>query len=205
MGYILKASNAKGESGLNRYISMLAGNTNTPINFDSGAMFPIAMIFGNNSATTLSFTSIPQTYKHLQIRFIGRDTYNSGGSQTDSNLYMKFNGSSASYRNHSLYGDGSTSGSGSSTDPFAGRLTGYNSTAGMFGTGVLDILNYTSTSQNKTIKGLSGWDQNGSGLIFFLSELWYATPAPITQIDLTTGNGTAFATGSQFALYGILG
>jgi hypothetical protein len=169
----------------------------------TGSYESIATVTVGAGGATASFTSIPQTYKHLQLRFIARDTYNSGGGQTDSNMYMKFNGSSSSYRNHSVYGTGSSAGAGTSTDPIAGRITGLNSTSGVFGVGVVDILDYTSTSKNKTVRSLSGHDQNGSGLIFLFSELWYATPAAITQIDLTTGNGTNFAQYSHFALYGI--
>ena len=45
-------------------------NLTAPANIDLGAMIPIATVTGNGS-NYADFTSIPQTYEHLQIK-IGR-------------------------------------------------------------------------------------------------------------------------------------
>jgi hypothetical protein len=75
----------------------------------------------------------------------------------------------------------------------------------MFGGGVVDILDYASTSKNKTIRTLSGADINGAGGDLRLSSgLWFATPAAITSITLYANGGSSdFAQYSSFALYGI--
>jgi hypothetical protein len=47
-------------------------------------------------------------------------------------------------------------------------------------------------------------DRNGAGALSFSSGLYFATPAAINRIDLTTIAGTFdFVQYSQFALYGI--
>jgi hypothetical protein len=74
----------------------------------------------------------------------------------------------------------------------------------MFGALVMDILDYTSTTKNKTIKTLTGADVNGAGNVWLFSGLWFKSPEAITSIKFTT-NGLTYQTGTQFALYGIKG
>lgn len=204
MGYILKASNAKGESGLNRYISMLAGNTNTPVITDSGAMFPIAMAnVGSADASFVEFTSIPSIYKHLQIRGIVRA--NRAGS-TDS-VGITFNGvtTGGAYDYHILYGDGSTliSGAGASQNfVYPTITTAGTDLANTFSAMVVDVLDYTS-AKNKTVRSLAGYDLNGSGYSWFASGLWRNASA-ISSIKITPGS-SGWAQYTQIALYGILG
>jgi hypothetical protein len=161
---------------------------------------------GAGGQSTISFTSIPSTYKHLQIRAISRDT----SASTLVNAYMVFNSDTGgNYMLHQLFGDGSSaaaSASGTSAVPSAVTSfisTGASSTAGMFGAGIVDILDYADTNKNKTSRILTGTDQNGSGYILFRSNLWRSTAA-INRIDINT-LGTAFAQYSHFALYGIKG
>jgi hypothetical protein len=81
-----------------------------------------------------------------------------------------------------------------------GGFTGANSTANVFGAGVLDLLDYASTSKFKTVRALNGRDVNGSGFIFFESGLYQSTTA-VSQIAITCSAGN-FAEYSSFALYG---
>jgi hypothetical protein len=79
-----------------------------------------------------------------------------------------------------------------------------NNTASVFAGGVIDILDYTSTNKNKTIRTLSGIDNNGDGTVQFGSGLWFATPAAVTSILFNVQSGSAnFVTYTQFALYGV--
>jgi hypothetical protein len=166
---------------------------------DTGAMFPIGMVqVGSAGASTISFTSIPATYKHLQIRSL------SLGSASGTDIRIRFNSDTGSnYRTHFIYGDGSTVAAGTSSTTYSTialtSLTTSNPSAF-----VTDILDYTSTAKNKTVRSLMGNDSNGSGYSVLYSGLWYATPAAITQIDITPNSGS-FNQFSQFALYGIKG
>ena len=159
---------------------------------------------GAGGTSTITFSSIPSTYKHLQVRCIAR----SSRTQNSGYAVFRFNSDSGSnYSRHSLQGDGASAigdGSGSVSYPtlllFPGSLRG----ASIFGAGVLDVLDYTNTNKNKTLRVLDGYDSNGAGYIELGSGAWYNTNA-ITSITITEFNGNNFVEYSQFALYGIRG
>lgn len=169
-----------------------------------GAYESIASATGTGSSGTITFSSIPSTYVSLQIRFIGRVT----NADTADNLFLRFNSDSGSnYAWHYLEGDGGTataSGAVTQTRILSGRVSAANATAGIVGAGVIDIHNYASTTQNKTVRVFTGLDRNGSGNVRMDSGLWINTSA-VTSIQLTNGSGTNFTTDSVFALYGIKG
>jgi hypothetical protein len=155
---------------------------------------------------TISFTSIPSTYKHLQIRLLAR-TDRAGNPA--SNVLLNFNSdTSANYSYHDLDGDGASaysSGSASTSNIATQRISGNTAGANVFGAIVIDILDYQNTNKYKTVRYLGGYDNNGGGEIYLGSGNWRSTSA-ITQIDLTSINGTAnFKQYSSFALYGIKG
>jgi hypothetical protein len=157
---------------------------------------------GAGGQATISFTSIPSTYKHLQIRALSRIT-----SASEINLAVGFNSDTGSnYTGHYLYGDGSNTASAalgpSIAPPFAIRTSNSNATSGVFGGAVMDILDYANTNKYKTVRTLSGVDNNGSGSVFFVSSLWMSTNA-ISRVDITTS--ALIGQYSSFALYGIKG
>jgi hypothetical protein len=184
------------------FASQISGRLTVP---DSGAMFPIAMVnVGSAGSSTISFTSIPQTYKHLQLRLIARG---GSGSSNDSYMNLTFNSVGSSvYSAHQLYGDGSSSlanAFSSQSVIYTNRIAGGSTNASTFGTVVMDILDYASTSKYKTVRTLGGWDANGSGRIALSSGLYQQTTA-ITSLTLTPEAGN-FPQYSQFALFGIKG
>jgi hypothetical protein len=159
----------------------------------------------SSSAATITFSSIPSTYTHLQVRGIARDT--SAGT-TEIDIIMRYNGDSATnYAFHYLYGNGSVAGGagqGTRSDPRAGLAVNNGALANTFGVVVADILDYRNTNKYKTTQVLAGTDRNGAGTVVAESTLWMNTAA-ITQIDLTVSGGSSFTANSQFALYGIKG
>lgn len=192
-------------SSLNRGPSkkrtVLAGND--PIL--SGAFESIQTVnVGSGGSASISFTSIPSTYKHLQIRVFGRS---SKTTELNDAIAMRFNGDTFSnYRSHTIQAQGSGTpyaGTNTGTYAFLGYVAGDQGTANVFGGAVIDILDYTSTNKNKTIRCLAGNDRNDSGLVDFTSGLWFNTPAAITQIDIFPTSGTTWKQYSHFALYGI--
>jgi len=156
---------------------------------------------GATSVSSITFAGIPQDYKHLQLRGLSNNTASSSAF-----IYFAFNGdTSTNYNWHELSGNGSTAAT-SNSSTFVGAVVnnmglGTNNTA-IFGTAIVDVLDYTSTTKNKTVRSLSGFDANGSGVICLDSNLWRATPAAITSITLTYASGN-FATNSTFTLYGV--
>jgi hypothetical protein len=179
---------------------------------DNGAMFPLGMVsVGSAGSATISFTSIPSTYKHLQIRCIGAS--NRTGFYVN-NWTMTFNSDTASnYFSHYLQGGYSTTPAataGSSGPESYVYLTGGSTGAAsnIFTAAVIDILDYASTSKFKTVRTLMGYDVNGTGgtssyggAITLNSGLWRSTSA---VSSLTIGPESFNWIGnSSFALYGI--
>jgi hypothetical protein len=101
-------------------------------------------------------------------------------------------------RSHYMGGDGSTA--------FASSLTaGYQGSIPLAGNSgwaasIHDILDYSSTAKNKTVRTLNGWDNNGTGVVLFYSGMTTSTDA-ISSITLTGAYN--FAQYSSFALYGV--
>jgi hypothetical protein len=164
----------------------------------------IATVVGTGSSGTITFSSIPSTYTHLQIRYIGRVT----NSDTADNIFMQFNSDTGSnYAWHYLLGDGSSvaaSGATSQTRILSGRVSAATAGTDVMGVGVIDILDYANTNKNKTTRVLTGQDRNGGGVVTLHSGLWMNTGA-VSTITITNGSVTNFTTSSQFALYGIKG
>ena len=189
-----------------KYDDFLAGNAA----YDPGGYWPIASATGTGSSGAITFSSIPSTYTHLQIRFIAKDTYTTA-ADADA-VYLRFNSDSGTnYTRHLLAGDGTSataSGILSMTGAWVPRsiVTSNTSVNNMFGVGIIDILDYTSSTKNKTIQSLSGANTNGTASpndgICVSSSLWLSTSA-ITSISIYSNYSNVFTTTSQFALYGI--
>jgi hypothetical protein len=155
---------------------------------------------GLGGTSSITFSSIPSTYTHLQIRaFTGTAVYFSNGG------YVYFNGdtTTSNYNEHGVYGSGASAGSYYTSTNQA--LFYLGKSTGGFDAAVIDILDYTSTSKYKVSRSLFGYDVNGAtGYIGLLSGLWRNTAA-ISSITITAGGLGDFAQYSQFALYGIKG
>ena len=202
MSPVYKLSANSVRNGRTVYGSMLAGNTTyVPAAFESIATVTV----GSGGAADVEFTSIPGTYKHLQIRYIARATTASGAAAYNWG-YLRVNGNSANYATHYLFGEGSSVSAGAETGNQFNYMytTSNNATSNTFAVAVIDILDYANTDKNKTFRYLGGWDVNGAGgYSMYQSGLWANTSA-ITSIKFqglqSSGN---FAQYSHFALYGI--
>lgn len=188
--------NAANSAGTSPYSA--ASNSVTPATPSSYES--IATATGTGSSGTITFSSIPSTYASLQIRYTNRM-----GAAGD-NIIMRFNSDSgANYVRHALYGTGSTAtatGSTGVTSIGVGSFfNGADTTQPQVG--IIDIHNYAVTTQNKTVRALTGIDLNGSGDVDLISGLWINTAAISTVTLSVVGN--TFSTGSTFSLYGIKG
>ena len=162
-------------------------------------MDPISGITLTSSQSSITFSSIPSTYTHLQVRGIGRFS-GSGPAQ----MQIQFNGDTGSnYATHSLFGDSSATASIASTSNTSatnGIMNGSDAIANNFGVAVIDILDYANTNKYKTSRSLSGENNNTNGYMWFASGLWQSTSA-ITSITLSLPS--SFVQYSSFALYGV--
>ena len=182
---------------------------------DNYYMEPIAtQLFTSSSTTNFTFSNIPQGYKHLQIRFIVRNNDNAAAFAND--LSWRYNGDSggSNYARHRLFGTGSAVGSSGAQDvSYAsselGIIPNNSYSSPIFGTGIIDILDYTNTNKFKTSRlfgGIDGNTGNTNSRLVLNSNLWRNT-APITSIEFFVGTGgiAAFMQNSRISLYGVKG
>jgi len=189
---VYKTSN----SGLNtrrEYTSFLAGNDPflIPNSYDSIATTTV----GSGGSATITFSSIPQTYKHLQLRiFTVNSSYGTASFNGDT--------TSTNYRAHALVGTGAAATSVAYTNVIYMPFDSADSNNPF--SEVIDILDYTNTNKNKVTRSLAGVDKNGgSGQVALVSGLWMSTSA-ITSISMAVNSGV-FGQNSRFALYGVEG
>ena len=197
---VRKLSNIGGWTSKTSYASMLAGNAAyAPSSYES-----IATATGTGSSSTITFSSIPSTYTHLEIRYIARTT----GTYTYEDSKWRFNGQTSSYSFHVFNGDGiSTGNAGASTNTAyigVGLTSGASAAASIYGSGVVSILDYANTNKNKTYRVLTGEDRNGTGHMQLGSGLYFGSTNAISSITIDTISGN-WTTDSKFALYGIKG
>lgn len=152
---------------------------------------------GASAVSSITFSSIPATYTHLQIRA------NIFSNANQSDVRVQFNGDTGTnYSQHGLYGSGTAATAGGTANSvFAlGGLSGDTTRCGVT---IIDILDYANTNKYKTNRTLAGVDQNGSGYVVLESGNWRNTAA-ITSITIFT-NAANYTQYSSFALYGIKG
>jgi hypothetical protein len=157
---------------------------------------------GSGGASSVTFSSIPQTYAHLQIRILARGT----NSQNEMYIIPQINSvTGTNYTQHVLTGDGSSaSAAGSINDtPVINRFAGANATADIFGMAIVDFLDYTNADKKPVMRSLGGVDRNGAGQVSMTSTM-IQTNGAITDLVLRPHSGN-FVQYSQFALYGIKG
>ena len=167
-----------------------------------GSFESIATATGTGSSGTITFSSIPSTYKHLQIRWMSQVDAGTNGTY---NTYIQLNSDAGNnYARHTLDGDGASAtatGADSVTAPQVGLSTRNSDTA--LGVSIIDVHDYASTTKNKTIRIFNGADRNGAGSVQLQSGLWMNTSA-VSTISIINFNGN-FKTTSVFSLYGIKG
>jgi hypothetical protein len=168
---------------------------------DTGAMFPIGFVtVGSAGTASVTFSSIPATYTHLQVRAFYT---NSGGTLDDAKWKFNNDTTLANYvQYHQLRGNGAAASAASSLGDYP-NLSTYGASTTNFSTAIVDMLDYANTNKYKTFRSLSGHDLNGSGNILYRSALWMSTNA-INEFTITANSGT-FVQYSSFALYGIKG
>ena len=165
---------------------------------------------GSGGTGTITFSSIPSTFTHLQIRIMAQTNRATFGIDE---ARLRFNGDTGSnYAQHLLYGDGATATATASSSVTSIQVGSGNlgtTTGSNFGDVILDVLDYTNTNKTKVIRALGGADCNGTvggigGRVGLSSGLWNDTSS-VTTITLTPINGALFSQHSSFALYGIKG
>lgn len=194
------------QSGLRnfaKYSSMLAGNGA----FSPSAYDLLTTTTLTSSAASVTFSGLGSYsgYKHLQIRGLAK----SSADSTNRNGQLYFNNdetfSGGNYWTHALRGDGDSvsANAGNFTAPFQFQGSAILPNE-MYGAFVIDILDFSSSNKNTTIRALSGYaGSSGPGAIQQIrlgSTFWNNTNA-VTTIKIV--ETVAFTAGSRFSLYGL--
>lgn len=162
----------------------------------ANAMVALANITFANNATSVTFASIPATYRDLYL--VGSFAMSGGGSASR----LRFNGDTAgNYSGAWMGGQGSTAASSSESGATGSRVIGYSvgPTTGMQNF-TLSVMDYSATDKHKT--ALSRFSDAG-GDVQATATRWASTTA-ITSLTIYDVLGTSFITGTTWALYGIV-
>jgi hypothetical protein len=192
--------------------STTSASSNSVTPADPGAFNSIASFLLTSSTSVINFTSIPQTFTHLQIRTMASST-NTSASYAVIDGNMRFNDDST-YPNYEAFVMNSrnpNTGNPTSNSATAGELytnlgvvyEGANTT--LHAISIVDIYNYTLTNKKKSVNSMWGaGTNNASNLrVSYGSGVWKSNSA-ITKISLYPTIGQ-WASGSIFSLYGIKG
>jgi hypothetical protein len=155
---------------------------------------------GAGGASTIDFTSIPQTYTDLILK--GSLRSNDSGSRVD--LALAFNGSAISYSSRSVRNaDGTaSSGTGGTTSIEAGRTPGATNTANTFSNFEFYIPNYTG-SNNKSVSVDQVYENNGTNIYISLNAGLWSNTSAITSISIAANTGNYIQYSTAY-LYGII-
>jgi len=161
---------------------------------------PLATVTLGSSAASVTFSSIPATYRDLII-------VASGVSSGTTWFHIRFNsdsGSNYSYVFLQANSDGSPPVSGSSStqtgiDPWEANVL-QASTPFTITTQVMD---YSSTDKHKTTLSRTGGSVGGTGLMTSAGAGRWANTAAITTMAVVARSGSLGA-GLTFSLYGVI-
>ena len=163
-------------------------------------LIPIQTHTLSSSATSVTFSNIPQNYTDLKVVTSTRDTLSA------ENWYlttMQFNTdtTSGNYTYRLVGGFGTTAYSGSGNQ-FAGWVPSGARTANTFGNNEIYIPNYTgSTAKSFSVDSVTEGNGTSFEVLGLISGLWSGTAA-INTITLGLDAGS-FAANSTFTLYGV--
>ena len=150
-----------------------------------------------SAASSITFSSIAASWTDLRLVIVPIAT-----GASDYNLFMRFNGDTASnYSYTNLYGTGTSAGSAGTSSTSINLIfgsLGFKTTPSLW---TADIFSYAGSTY-KTALTTGSNDLNGSGNTVRTVGLWRSTAA-ITSLVLSTDSGNNFASGTIATLYGI--
>lgn len=165
-----------------------------------GDLVKIAEVVTSGSQATVTFSSIPGTYRNLKLIGSGRGS----ASAIASEVFVRFNGDTGSNYDYARWTRGGTNEQFAQTRAVLGEFTAATSPSNA--AGGIDILihNYAGTTFNKLFSGNGGLfaSTSASGMASnVMSGNWRSTSA-ISSLSLTLASGN-FLDNSVFTLYGI--
>ena len=155
---------------------------------------------GSGGASSIDFTSIPSTYTDLCLVWSGR----SNRASAQDGMKLQFNGSTTSYSDRNITGNGATasSGSSSSTYIYGGIIPSATATASTFGNISYYISNYAGSNYKSLSMDSVAENNTTTAYAILEAGLWSSTSA-ITSIAISSENAANFVQYSTATLYGI--
>lgn len=189
-------------------LSTFAGASALGYGFTRGASAPagafelISTTSGSGSSSSITISSIPSTYKHLQLRFSAIGT-----TDAYQNIRIQFNGdTAANYSWHAMYGQNNSGQAGNTTSAnWIKAAPGDTGLTTLPNTGIIDVLDYADTTKFKTSRQFTGTYRSTGyyGDVGLGSGNWRSTSA-INSITFFVASAN-FATTTRLSLYGIKG
>ena len=153
---------------------------------------------GSGGASSIDFTSIPSTYTDLCLKLSLRDNR----ASTADFILLSFNGSTTTFTNRYLEGDGFNTPASGSTARAAGLANAATSTASTFSNTEIYIPNYASGNYKSYSADAVAENNATTAWADFHAGLWSNTAA-INQVTISPNSGTLFNQYSTATLYGI--
>jgi hypothetical protein len=151
-----------------------------------------------SSSSTITFNSVPSTYRHLQLRVWA------SSSTLNADIYVYLNNESSSANYQTIYwGSNGSNVPGGAQSATPGAYLGLNATAsGYPWAATMNIYDYKNTNAWKSMITNSGSDRNdtSTGTLYHHGSIWKNTSA-VSRVDVVVA-GATFVAGSVFALYG---
>ena len=150
---------------------------------------PLATVTLGGTASSVTFSSIPATYRDLILVI-------SGTTSSDSSFFLQYNADTGSNYSQVLM-----SGNGSTASSFSGTSTGaeVGVVYGTLGNTITQIIDYSATDKHKTALSRS----NTAANIVFASATRWANTAAITSVRAYYQTAATWQTGTTFNLFGI--
>lgn len=184
---------------------ILLGILNSQVEAAGGAgsydLLETTLISTNTASVTFSNLGSYSNYKHLQIRATVRN------DQSANSLRLQFNSDTGSnYSRHYIQGNGSTVPAfGASSQSFieCGFMANSGNTTNAFGANIVDILDFSNTNKNTTVRAIGGNAQQAgfNTVVRLNSGAWYNTNAVTSMLIYPSAD--FFISGSRFSLYGV--
>ena len=197
--------------------TLLSGSLTTPSakgTFVSGSYDSIATETLASNTVSITFSGIPSTYKHLQIRGLLRESWAGGATgQVSSNI--RLNGDTGSNYTQNYLRQSTSAlqsaydGSSLTRINYTGFPSGTSGLDGMYGALIIDIHNYNDINKWRTVRIFNGSaigtaGEYSSSMVDLTVGAWKNTADAVNSVTIFSGITSLFA-GSTIALYGIEG
>jgi hypothetical protein len=153
---------------------------------------------GAGGSSSITFSSIPQTYTDLVVKISGRTTR----SATQEDLNISYNGSTSNFTSRFLTGTGTGVASYTGTR-FYGSIPSATSTSNTFGNIEVYIPNYTSANNKSTSVDYVCENNATAAESGYVASLWSDASA-ITSLTITGNSSGNFVQHTTATLYGVI-